>query len=776
MGTLWQQRRTRRGRAYRGTLAALGCAALLGSAAAPAASARVPGRAAAEPAFPAVNYAVAVDESESLAPEDMKAEKAAAARIALGDVSASSTVSVFGFAAAERAGQRAVDPVCPRTTLDAAGREAVGGCVEKLRSRKKDEGTGTDFPTAIRQGVHDLTAGTDATAPRVLFLLTDGKMDVSGSDKYGDPAHRAAEGERQLTLALREAAAARVQIWPLGFGDAPDKKQLDRMAAGGYQRGCVALPSARPRAEKVSGAGDVGPTLERVFAAAHCLRYQSGPTAQRPPATLEVEISPLATVGSIVVDKGDPAVRISYLDPSGHQVPTSGAYQKSTFELAGAGGVVEALKIVDPVPGRWKIRAEADEDHRALPVGVSVLWQGELRGAITMNPPSPRPGEKTTVTMRLQTREGYEIRDPADYAGLAVAGRLSGAGFAPLAVGLSDSGTGADAAEGDGSFTGTVRIPSSATGALTASATLTAAGLRADTRSETGTVATAAADVVAGLTLRDAEAHPGAGITGTLALHNTDDAPHTLRLSADDVQAGLLTVSPGEVKLKPGESVSVGVTVRVAEKALFGDRLTDEGLRLGSTVTVTDTTDGNRALVRSPLSVRVTPEPTFLERNWWALAGGALLLVALAVTVVLVIRQRRVRVRPSGLVLRLVSGDGEQLAEHRVGLVRTPWYGFGLTETHRSPRIEKRANGPYAVQRSPEGGAVLRTRGGGRTKVPAQGRAVLTDELYLALGDEPRRPGRRSAGWWPWSRPAPNRRPAPAPADAAPRKEYEVWE
>lgn len=129
--------------------------------------------------------------------------------------------------------------------------------------------------------------------------------------------------------------------------------------------------------------------LEKIFAAAHCLRHEQGPS-KRPPATLEIGISPLATVGSIVVDKGDPQVKITYLDPNGHQVPTTGTYRKSGFELAGGSGTVEALKIVDPVPGTWRVKAEAPEGHRSVPVAVSVLWQGELRGAITMDPPSPQ--------------------------------------------------------------------------------------------------------------------------------------------------------------------------------------------------------------------------------------------------------------------------------------------------------------------------------------------------------------------------------------------------
>lgn len=135
-------------------------------------------------------------------------------------------------------------------------------------------------------------------------------------------------------------------------------------------------------------------------------------------------------------------MKITYLDPNGHQVPTTGTYRKSGFELAGGSGTVEALKIVDPVPGTWRVKAEAPEGHRSLPVAVSVLWQGELRGAITMDPPSPQAGEKVTVTMRLQTREGYEIKDARDYEGLRVRSELTGDGFDPLALRLTDDGEG----------------------------------------------------------------------------------------------------------------------------------------------------------------------------------------------------------------------------------------------------------------------------------------------------------------------------------------------
>ncbi|KUM95824.1 hypothetical protein AQI88_14445 [Streptomyces cellostaticus] len=731
MGRVTGRRQTGRGRVRRTAVPVLAGAALFVSLLAPAGQDPVPA-ADSVPAFPAVNYAVAVDESASLAPEDMKAEKAAAARIALGDVSSDSHVTVFGFAAAESGDQRAVDPVCPRTGLDAAGRDTIGACVDKLHSRKKDEGTGTDFPSAIRQGVHDLTDGTDSSQPRVLFLLTDGYMDVTDSPKYGPPEHRKAEGERQLGLALKEAAAQNVQIWPLGFGDQPRLDELKRMAAGGYQKGCVDLSSARPQPHKVKAA-DIGSTLEDIFAAAHCMRHEEG-TSKRPPATLEVGISPLATVGSIVVDKGDPEVKVTYYDPSGAKVPTHGTYKKSQFELAGGNGPVEALKIVDPLPGTWKVKAEAPEGHRSLPVSVSVLWQGELRGAITMDPPSPQPGDKVTVTMRLQTREGYEVKDPRDYAGLRVRSELTGAGFSPLALDLTDDGKTPDPTAGDGSFTGTVRIPQTATGALKVSATLTASGLRADTRSEGGWAAPGQLPVTAGLDLPAASTHPGGTISGTLSVHNTTGSAHTLRLAVADVQPGLLSVSPAEITVEPHESGTRKVTIEVAPANVFGDRLGDDGLKLAGTVTVVDTTDHDRTLQGLPLSVRVTPKPGIWDQYWWAFLAGAALLVLLAAAATVWAGHRRKSRDPNGLVLRLVSEDGSVLNEHRAGHGHKQWYEFAVAEPHRSPRIERRPHGPYAVQRSPEGGAVLRKRGGRRTPVPARGQVPLTDTLHLALG------------------------------------------
>ncbi len=91
-------------------------------------------------------------------------------------------------------------------------------------------------------------------------------------------------------------------------------------------------------------------------------------------------------------------------------------------------------------------------------------------------------------------------------------------------------------------------------------------------------------------------------------------------------------------------------------------------------------------------------------------------------------------------MLRLVSEDGSVLNEHLAGHGTKQWYEFAVAEAHRSPRIERRPHGPYAVQRSPEGGAVLRKRGSGRTPVPARGQVPLTGTLHLSLGEDSRPP------------------------------------
>ncbi|MFD8750216.1 VWA domain-containing protein [Kitasatospora sp. NPDC059577] len=689
-----------------------------------------------------VDYAVAVDESGSLKPEDLERERAAAVRIALGEVHHASTVGIFGFASADQPGQHPVDEVCPPTALDAAGRDRIGVCVAGLHSRTPAEGQGTDFPSAVLQGISRLTSGTDPAVPRVLFVLTDGKLDVKDSPAYGDPGHRAAAGEEALTAALAAAKAAGIQVWPLGFGAEPDQAALDRMAAGGFQEGCVGLPGAKPRASVVKDSGQVGAALEAAFAAAHCLRSEGVQTG-RPPADLPVRISPLATVGSIVVDKGDPAVTATYFDPSGRPITGAGSDPDSTFEFSGRDKAIESLRITDPMPGQWRVHLDAPEGHRSQLASVSVLWRGALNSSISLTPPSPRAGEKATVTVKLQTRKGLAITDQQDLKDLAVTSVLEGEGFPAVRVDLADDGAAPDAKAGDATFTGAVTVPAGATGRITASSTLTASGLAADQNRPFSSVVSPAVPLVTAAFSLDGDhrVHPGDTLKGTLNLRNDDTAPHILHPAVTDVAPGLLTLSPDSITLAPKESRSVGITLTAGDAKAFGRLLGHDGVTVGGKVSVVDTSDRDRVVADSPLSVTVTPPPSFLDEWWWALLLLGILVVVAVLALLVVLRARKTGTSPAGLELVLLDGRGRELGKLTADGGSGGWYGFevsGVGGPH--PRLVRRPGGTYRVQRSQDGGAVLEVRRRTRHRLGAGTPVELADGLSLTLGAS-RRPG-----------------------------------
>ncbi|MCP9986013.1 VWA domain-containing protein [Streptomyces sudanensis] len=189
-----------------------------------------------------------VDQSDSLSDEDLAREVEAAALLVQGEISERSRAAVIGFGSSEKPGQSPVREVCPLTVADSAGRQLLSDCVQRLARRDPARvGPGTDFPAAVRQAVTRLTEKGAPATPKVVFLLTDGRLDVDDSPEYGaDPAARRANGAKRLADELARARRERVQIWPLGFGTAIDRATLTGMAEGGYRGGCADLPSATP--------------------------------------------------------------------------------------------------------------------------------------------------------------------------------------------------------------------------------------------------------------------------------------------------------------------------------------------------------------------------------------------------------------------------------------------------------------------------------------------------------------------------------------------------
>ena len=711
-----------------------------------------------------VDYAVAVDESASLGAGELDREKDAVSTIAVSEPSGRSRMVVFGFADATTADQSSVEEVCPMRQLDTVGRERIGQCAAKLRERTEAEGSGTDFISAVRQGVTRLKETADPDRPRVLFLLTDGRLDVSDSYRYRglDDKTRDDQAADDLAQALREAKDAKVQIWPLGFGGEVDEKRLEEMAAAGYRDGCRSLPQTRPKAETVPGAEQLGQALQAAFAAARCL-YQERGTQGRPPGDLHVRVSPLATEGTIVVSKGDPAVRATYYDPQGRKITesTDGTGNgESSFEFTGRGKAVESLRITRPLAGSWRVHLDAPEGHRDRVASISALWRGAVRSDIRLEKPSPRAGQRTRVEVEVLTRDSVKL-DDRDLRGISVTGRLAGDGFSQkVPITLTDDGEGPDEKGSDGIFSGIVTVPDKASGSLSFSSTVESVGLSPDTRYYPTGISPENSTFDAVLDIPAAEVHPGGRVPGTLKVSNRDSAPHEVLLSVADAKGTGLTVAPARVAVEPGVVRTVTVTVAVAEADQLGAPVDDEGTELGGKVIAVE---GERVLDDAPLALTVTAVPGELEQlwdRWWKVVIPA--AFALAVVVALLFSRRRVnrlRIAPAGLLLELRDTDATLVGGGKAKTGRGNWYEFDIVDTATdSPRIERRSRGTYAVRRGLNGGAVLRITGQGERTLRFGEAVPLVRSLSLHVAESKGR--RSSANRGPLSRSTEKRRTA----------------
>ncbi|WP_063756759.1 VWA domain-containing protein [Streptomyces sp. NRRL F-5135] len=739
-------------RAVRGARAALGARASAGlllaltavftqTAAGPGSATGAPGlpRAAAEGADP-IDFAVVVDQSSSLSDKDLAREVEAAALIGQGEISERSRATVIGFGSSEKPGQSAVREVCEPTVVDAAGRNRLSDCVKELSRRDSERmGPGTDFPAALRQAVNRLGGedGRPAT-PKVVFLLTDGRLDVRDSPEYGpDAASRQAEAAKQLTEELGRAREESVQIWPLGFGQEIDRGALGDMAAGGFRGGCADLPSATPRMRVVDSSAEIDKVLQETFAAARCAQVVQGEVG-KPPTDLTVTIPKIATDGSITVSKHDPKVTATYYDPRGRKVPTRGSYDGSTFEATGQNGPVEALRVKNPRPGKWRVHLEAPDGHRGREVAVRAIWQGRLRSAVTLDPASPRPGERAVVEVRMQTRRGVVIDDPDELKGVEVAARLSGSGFDAVTVPLSDDGKAPDARAGDVRFTGRLTVPSSADGDLALTAEMTAPGVTGDHRPLNARISAGTSPVAASLTVARDSVHPGGVIEGTLDVSNKDQGTHRLRLAVTDPPpGGGLRISPGTVEVAAGEERSVPLRLTLGSGVPIGE--------IGSRITVTDTDDEGRALDTVFVGVPVEPTPTWWDRWWGAVLAAAAL--ALAVAVFLGVRMTALRRRRDLTGVRLeLRGEGLRPDELTVRSGQSPGGAFHFVVDRSrgaAPSLARAGSGQggaYRLRRTAAGEFLLRPRQGRERSLRAGEPAGLGDGLELVVHD------RRTAG------------------------------
>lgn len=166
--------------------------------------------------------------------------------------------------------------------------------------------------------------------------------------------------------------------------------------------------------------------------AASCFRVSPPPEGRlRPGATVELplDVPAIASETTLTVAKGEPRVRVEFVDPDGRTARGS----ESAFTRSGTGGTIEALRVVRPLNGTWRIRLTAPGGVARQPVGATAMWQGVIRSTLVVEPPTVRTGEQVTARLSPVTRRGY-VQDPAELRDLSftvtATGRALGAGRA----------------------------------------------------------------------------------------------------------------------------------------------------------------------------------------------------------------------------------------------------------------------------------------------------------------------------------------------------------
>jgi uncharacterized repeat protein (TIGR01451 family) len=588
--------------------------------------------------LPSLQVVVLVDESGSIKEPDLVREKEAASTIASSVLDAGSVVSVVGFGSAEKPGQSAVDVVCQPTQLDAPQkRDSLAKCVGDLRKRADNEGAGTDHVAALQQAL--AFVGSGGPEKKVVFLLTDGKLDVSNSPSWGDtPARRNGAAAAKVKEVLADLDKAGAQVWPLGFG------AVDINALGGFAKGKSCTPAAAdPHERVIPSSTELRDAVQNAFSSASCVKYGPLATGSLPKGgsvDLSVDIPPVASDASIVVYKRDSRVQVEYRAPNASKpAPEAGG---SHFEFAGQTTQTESLRITDPEPGRWTIHLSS-ADVPAQDVAATVAYQAAVKAYLTASPPQPAAGQTVDVNMQVWAR-GRAVTDPQTLQGLTFVTTLTGStGFPPQQVTLADP-------DHDGMFAGQLKVPDNASGDLTYTGQVTGIGVSGDTRILSTKVRKSAAAVQAQILFGSnrATVTPGGTISGTVSVTNNSGQPARLRMKIDDLSSGTtLTVDPAIVQAAPG-STETPFTLRFGSNTPLGSS--------SATLRLVDDADPGVVVAERLLATEVAAEPGLLEKLLWLWILLAVVVAAVLVWLVLKWRSRNEASKARGLTAQLWQG------------------------------------------------------------------------------------------------------------------------
>ena len=670
--------------------------------------------------LPALQVVVLVDESGSLKPGDVGKEKDAARTIGASTLAPGSVVSVVGFGSSNGPGQSAVHVVCPPTVFDSPQkRDSLATCIGGLHRRGKKEGDGTDHVAALQQALDFIRAG--GPDKKLVFLLTDGKLDVSNSPAWGDTAERrngaAAAKVKEVLSDLNKAGA---QVWPLGFGT------VDSAALSGFARGKSCTPTAsNPHEQIVPTAQELRAALQNAFSSASCVKY--GPTdVDTIPegggsVDLNVDIPAVASDASIVVYKRDPRVQVEYRAPNADKpAPAQGG---TDFEFAGQSTETESLRITDPEPGRWTVHLSS-ADLPAQDVAATVVYQAAVKAYLTISPPQPAAGENIDINMQVWAR-GKTVTDPETLRGLSFVATLTGsADFRPRRIELTD-------ADKDGTFAGRTAVPDDISGDLTVTGQVTGIGIGGDTRKLSTRVQNGPAAIQAQILLDSNEATvtPGGSVSGTVSVTNDSGQPARLRLGIADPAAGTaLTVEPATIAAAPGISTT-DFTLRFGAGTALGTN--------AATLRLVDEANPDLVVAQRLYATEVAPEPTIVEKLFWLWVGIAAAVVVGLLFLLFRLRSRREAAKVRGLKAQLVR-DGVVVSTVEPRDPADKAFRFVLLDDFTGPHLEQAGPGDSNVYEVRRAGSVLRfTAPGNAPTVIAKGdRRDVGRDLMVSVVDE----------------------------------------
>lgn len=597
------------------------------------------------PKLPPAQIVLLVDESGSLSADGVTREKEAARTIVLGAVSQETTVSVVGFGSSDGSpGQTAAITRCPPTRVDSAqSRDTLAHCIDDVHARTRSEGLHTDQVAALRQAVGFLA--DSSSAAKIVFLLTDGNLDVEDSPAYGrdlGPQARDQAATDQIPGMLAELRKVGAQVWPLGFGR---EVSLDKLRA--FETGTPCAPTAaKPEARVIDNPAVLNRAIIEAYKSAGCVGggdLNEGVLLPGGSLDLTVNIPAIASDGSILVYKRNAGVQVEYIDPNNQTVsgtPSDG----STFEFAGQGTETETLHIVDPVPGRWTVRLRSTSSIPPLDVAATALFQGAVNAVLTVNPPQPAAGQEVEVGMQLRARRSAvtdtDLLSTFSFQ-LAMAGS---SGVSEQRATLTDG-------DRDGTFTTRLRVPTNATGNLTFTGTVSGIGIGGDTRVITTTVRKQPADLQGQLRLTgtDSTIAPGGSVPGAASIDNRSGRERTLRLQLVNVGPGTVArVTPPTIKVPASGTARVPFSVEFGTNTLIGGNQAQ--------LQAVDDSDPPSVVAQQLIARDVAPPPTFFVRWLWLWIALASLAVLALLWIVIRLRAAQKARTVGGLRVELLRG------------------------------------------------------------------------------------------------------------------------